>query len=332
MNEAQGVIDLDQNPFSTKSWIDQSFKLTAKRAAQLKELFGKSIDEIKTVGSNQGRYPAFVGIRWGYAEVREFTLQPTEKWDSKINSENLSLNKKNPSWTRDELILALELYFRVNPLHTSEKNSEIQKLSSVLNELPIHAIRPDGISFRNPNGVYMKLCNFLRFDPSYHGTGLSRGGMLEQAIWKEFANDKERLSATAQAIYESRRAVTQEQVESEVFSDDEEFSEGRLLTTLHKRRERNASAIKRKKESVLKRKGKLECELCGFDFEKAYGKLGSGFAECHHTIPLFQLNGLKPTRLNDLAILCANCHRMIHRTRPMLSISQFKNLILLRKH
>lgn len=60
---------------------------------------------------------------------------------------------RNPAWTRDELILALDLYFRVNPLHTSEQNPEIQALSAALNELPVHAVRPDGEHFRNPNGV-----------------------------------------------------------------------------------------------------------------------------------------------------------------------------------
>ena len=44
----------------------------------------------------------------------------------------------NPKWTRDELILALELYMRVNPLHTSETNPEIVALSDTLNSLPIH--------------------------------------------------------------------------------------------------------------------------------------------------------------------------------------------------
>ena len=73
---------------------------------------------------------------------------------------------RNPKWSRDELILALELYFRVNPLHTSEKNTEIIKLSDTLNELPIHPQSKHGEKFRNPAGVYMKLCNFLRFDPN----------------------------------------------------------------------------------------------------------------------------------------------------------------------
>jgi 5-methylcytosine-specific restriction protein A len=44
---------------------------------------------------------------------------------------------KPPNWTREELILALDLFFRVNPIHTTEEHPEIIKLSRVLNELPI---------------------------------------------------------------------------------------------------------------------------------------------------------------------------------------------------
>jgi len=63
---------------------------------------------------------------------------------------------KNPPWSRDELILALELYFRVEPTHTSEKNPEIVELSRILNSLPIHIGTDKNPNFRNPNGVYMK--------------------------------------------------------------------------------------------------------------------------------------------------------------------------------
>jgi 5-methylcytosine-specific restriction enzyme A len=88
---------------------------------------------------------------------------------------------RNPKWTRDELILAPDLYMRVNPVHTSDENPEIIALSETLNSLPIHPHAEHGEKFRNANGVYMKLCNFLRLDPTYTGKGLQRGGKLEEA-------------------------------------------------------------------------------------------------------------------------------------------------------
>jgi 5-methylcytosine-specific restriction protein A len=48
------------------------------------------------------------------------------------------LSKRNPSWTRDELILAPDLYFRHNPARMSETHPSVVELSRLLNKLPIH--------------------------------------------------------------------------------------------------------------------------------------------------------------------------------------------------
>src|SRR5690606_19764194 len=67
--------------------------------------------------------------------------------------------------------------------------------------------------------------------------------------------------------------------------------------------------------AVLRQGGTLACEACGFDFEKVYGDRGSGYIECHHVVPLHEA-GEGRTKLSDLALICANCHRMIHRRAP----------------
>ncbi len=58
---------------------------------------------------------------------------------------------KNPPWTRDELILALDLYFKVDPIHTSEKHPEILALSKLLNSLPAQGKAQDVERFRISN-------------------------------------------------------------------------------------------------------------------------------------------------------------------------------------
>lgn len=107
---------------------------------------------------------------------------------------------RNPIWSREELILALDLYYRHNPLTINKNHKEVVKLSQILNSLQIHNIRPNSNKFRNPNGVYMKLCNFLRFDTNYKGVGLQRGGKLEEQIWIEFNNNINALRDEAQNI------------------------------------------------------------------------------------------------------------------------------------
>jgi 5-methylcytosine-specific restriction protein A len=236
---------------------------------------------------------------------------------------------KPPNWTRDELILALDLFFRVNPIHTTEEHPEIIKLSRVLNELPIHQKQDIGVQFRNPNGVYMKLCNYLRFDPNYNGVGLKRGGKLEEVVWKDFSKDKVRLTEVSKSIVNGLKFLSDKNDQDLIKHDDEEeFSEGKILTVIHKRRERNKSVVEKKKKLVLENNGKLDCEVCGFNFEKVYGNIGRDFAECHHTKPLSQLTESSSTKINDLAIICSNCHRMIHRTSPMQSILEFKKSLL----
>lgn len=223
---------------------------------------------------------------------------------------------RNPHWKRDELILALDLYFKVNPIHTSEKHPDIIALSRLLNSLPIHTKVKPQQSFRNPDAIYMKLCNFLRFDPSYHGKGLDRGSKMDEVIWNEYSGNRSKLEHVASAI--KKNSSTLPPIPPDEDEEDEEAQEGRLLTRVHKSRERNSALVKKKKKQVLDKTGKLECIICGFDFVKIYGDLGKGFAECHHTKPLSELVPGEKTKLSDLSILCANCHRMIHRTKPWL--------------
>ena len=90
----------------------------------------------------------------------------------------------------------------------------------------------------------------------------------------------------------------------------------------HLRRERSAAIVKAKKAATLKATGKLCCEVCGFDFQETYGDIGEGFCEVHHLLPLSKSDGQTRTELKDLAVVCSNCHRVIHRTDPMLSISK----------
>lgn len=112
---------------------------------------------------------------------------------------------------------------------------------------------------------------------------------------------------------------------------DTHVKEGRRIVALHLRIERKPERVKAKKAQVLRQKGKLQCEVCKFDFEERYGVLGKGFCEVHHKIPLSQLDDETETRLEDLAVLCSNCHRMIHRpksgTKPIMNIIQFKRML-----
>ena len=101
--------------------------------------------------------------------------------------------------------------------------------------------------------------------------------------------------------------------------------EGKPRLVSHLSRERNQKLVKAKKEYALRKTGKLSCEVCGFDFAKVYDEVGEGFCEVHHLTPLAQADGEGETTLEDLAIVCSNCHRMLHRGKPIFTIEELQS-------
>ena len=226
-----------------------------------------------------------------------------------------------PTWVRDELILALDLYLRLGALDSSHQ--EVIALSKLLNGMPIHPDWRYSSDFRNSNSVKMKLENFHSLDPDYPGVALRSGSHEGTSIWDEFHSQPQLLNKLANSIRAG--SITQEAETPE--DGEDEAQEGRILTRIHRSRERNQKLVaKRKAQRREECNGALKCEACDFDFVVKYGNRGDGFAECHHKVPLAE-SGATKTRLDDLAILCANCHRMIHVRKPMLTVEELRSLI-----
>jgi 5-methylcytosine-specific restriction protein A len=69
------------------------------------------------------------------------------------------------------------------------------------------------------------------------------------------------------------------------------------------------------------------CQVCAFDFEKAYGPLGHQYIEAHHLTPFSELDE-RPKKIDpatDYAVVCSNCHRMLHRRLPPLTPAELKS-------
>jgi 5-methylcytosine-specific restriction protein A len=243
----------------------------------------------------------------------------------------VELRRRNPTWIRDELILALDLYLRYAGNPPRKGSSEIDELSETLNRLGRYLGIATEDRFRNVNGVYMKLMNFRRLDPVLTEAGkrgLSRGGQAEEEIWNTFTSNPERCHAVAQTIRQALSHAQKGETIADLAGDGiEEAEEGRVITALHRRYERNSALVQAKKKTTLAMLGKLACEACGFDFREHYGGHGEGFIECHHAKPVHRLKPGDKTKVGDLRLLCSNCHRMVHARRPWLTVEQLVTVL-----
>jgi 5-methylcytosine-specific restriction protein A len=154
---------------------------------------------------------------------------------------------------------------------------------------------------------------------------VSHGAKVDKDVWDEFAQDRERLHAVAAGIREYAAAPAA----APPALDEEEYAaaEGEVLVRQHRLHERDRAFVSKKKEQALRREGVSRCEACGFVFADVYGELGEGFIECHHTIPLAHLRPRQITRLQDLVLVCANCHRMLHRNGQVRSIAALRDAV-----
>lgn len=239
--------------------------------------------------------------------------------------------RRNPPWSRDELILAIDLYLRHRESPPGKDSEEVVELSHFLNRMGHTLGLIENDTYRNANGVYMKMMNFRHHDPEYikdGKVGLTRGNSDEAAVWLEFSADRARLTEVVTAI---RATIAAHEGDHELVGDDEpdiqEAEEGRVLTRLHRVRERNRKLIEAKKKLALKETGQLICEACGFNFVYKYGPSTKGVIDVHHTKPVHTLSEGDKTRLEDLVLLCANCHRVVHSARKWLTIEQLKSII-----
>lgn len=118
-------------------------------------------------------------------------------------------------------------------------------------------------------------------------------------------------------------ADTTDLISPDEILDPDTVTEGAKQTVIVNKFERSPSA----RIKCIEKWG-LACTVCGFDFEATYGNRGAGFIHVHHLKPLaeigeeYQLNPIK-----DLRPVCPNCHAMLHRSVPAISIQELKSLL-----
>ena len=106
--------------------------------------------------------------------------------------------------------------------------------------------------------------------------------------------------------------------------------EGKRLFRLHRRREREPGLARAKRRQILSQTGRLACEACDNDYQRTYGPAAARVFEVHHLSPLGELDDQDAeteTTLDQLALVCANCHRVLHRTRPPVEVTALRAIL-----
>ena len=211
----------------------------------------------------------------------------------------------NASFTRDEVILALDVLYFSGEAHPTAQTEVMQDLSALLNRLPIHHIDNRDERFRNPTGVARQIMLFR---------GSKRSGKRDPNVGNrffeidsEFEDHREDIHSIAEAIRLNEKFYDTSGFGSD--SESPDFPEGSLLGHLHCVVETRDSA---------KLTPEKHCEVCQIETDDIYPSCPS-LMQLHLTVPITAMNGKKRYGAVDYITVCPNCHAALHRRRPWLT-------------
>lgn len=168
--------------------------------------------------------------------------------------------------------------------------------------------------------------NKLRYSGIIQGNAckiknISNIGDLDEMLLDIWTHFNGHFSSTQ---YKSENITTSVLAEIENSNPELSVLEGALKLASHMVKERNHAIVTEKKRLAMKN-GTLKCEVCTFSFPTIYNQ---DFIECHHLTPIAE-PGVRETTLRDLALVCANCHRMLHRKfdNKFLSIPELQKVM-----
>lgn len=252
-----------------------------------------------------------------------------------------------PDWTEEEIILLLDFHFRFRMEILNQKHQAVRELSDTLKYIN----RENGISesvinnnsFRSLSSIVIKKRAIKEIDENLkRKTSHSK---KDYELWSYYNLNLIELKQAAKIIRDKYNIpaflknigylfpMCEENYDYIVLQSKEKNQnptvaiEGKSKLSIHYSKERSQNIVREKKSWAMEKFGKLQCEVCEFDFCEVYGEIGKDFIECHHLKPLSEISRQEITRIEDLALVCSNCHRMIHRESDILTIDELKNFM-----
>ena len=174
----------------------------------------------------------------------------------------------------------------------------------------------------------MKLRNLRTVET---GIGKRNIAHIDRQILNEFLNRPVELSDLATSIRKGIQLAESLHITEGELIEDIEFTEGRLLTAIHVRRERSPLL---RRELLLRRQREKRClcDICETTFETINPLYRDAGFEVHHRVPLSVVNLCRRTTIGDVSLLCAVCHRLIHsliaRERQWIDVAEARTILM----
>ena len=208
------------------------------------------------------------------------------------------------SFTRDEVILALDILYSSENGRVHSDSKEMADLSALLNRLPIHPVENRRLDFRNPHGITNQI-NLFRTAVKT-GKRSTNLGIRFIEIATEFKDRHDELHRIEQTIRNNEAYYS---VGYGSVLEDIGFPEGILLGHLHRTIEARDGARIRLSD---------HCEICNLKPEMYYQPCGN-LLEAHLTEDPIELDGSKKYPEDKFITVCPTCHAALHRIRPWRS-------------
>ncbi len=219
----------------------------------------------------------------------------------------------NAKFTRDEVILALDVLYFSDGLHLTKNDPSIKELCELLQSLPIHPKENRAANFRNPLGVSEQLAKFQaeRKGIEYNSWKV---GSIFHIVADDYGSDLDELHSVAESIKRNSRFISKYYSPYQI---TEEFREGQLLSWLHQQ-------IEQRELKKLAPSGR--CRICHIALEEIYCN-GNPLLQKHLLVPPTKLDANKQYSGNQFIEVCPNCHAALHQYRPWLSSELVENII-----
>lgn len=230
---------------------------------------------------------------------------------------------KLPKWTEEEMILALDVYFKLEPHQLNKRNRRVLDLSILLNHLDIHQNVSEMENFRNPTGVSMILQNIASIDPMASNRGLPNASKLIKRMFEQYTMQRDRLH---QLAYDIKDSISDPMIRYGLYRYGDEEG-GELCNFAHQEFERLSNVNEFKKELIGNEEAAL-CEVCKLDLYNVYGERAHAAISCHYDETLLRLDQVESTNTSDWALVCQNCHTIMHQHPIWLTTKEMSRLII----